>query len=131
MTERLSPNETVEVYWQSGGVLDRNGFTLAGLILSAVKRGEDIGPMNKSSLMQVQQMSEYSKIPITLEQKMLYSALRGITKDSEERIVFSLETPGTLPVWSLGDQQLLAEVIRLTDEKSLNVFKSAYPESEK
>lgn len=131
MAERLSPNETVEVYWQSGGVLDRNGFTLAGLILSAVKRGEDIGPMNKSSLMQVQQMSEYSKIPITLEQKMLYSALRGITKDSEERIVFSLETPGTLPVWSLGDQQLLAEVIRLTDEKSLNVFKSAYPESEK
>lgn len=131
MAERLSPNETVEVYWQSGGVLDRNGFTLAGLILSAVKRGEDIGPMNKSSLMQVQQMSEYSKIPITLEQKMLYSALRGITKDSEERIVFSLETPGTLPVWSLGDQQLLAEVIRLTDEKSLNAFKSAYPESEK
>jgi hypothetical protein len=63
--------------------------------------------VNMNSLAQAKDMAEFSRVPITLEQKRLYALLRDTT--------------------GLTDQRLLAEVIRLTDEANLDDFMRAYP----
>lgn len=75
-----------------------------------IDRGTDIMSLpgirgwrvNKNSLAQVENMAGFSKVPITPEQKRLYALLRDTT--------------------DLTDQQLFAEVVRLTDEANLDYF---------
>ena len=77
--------------------------------------------------MQVDNMEEYSGVQITREQRSLYVFLRKMTQEVEVMPSFVPESLATLPVWTLSDQRLLAEVLKVVDENSLNLFMSAYP----
>lgn len=66
-------------------------------------------------------------MPITREQKGLYVFLRNMIQGIEVMPDFVPESLAALPVWKLSDQQLLAKILEVADENSLNLFKSAYP----
>jgi len=83
--------------------------------------------IKECSLVQVDNMEEYSGVQITREQRSLYVFLRKMTQEVEVMPSFVPESLATLPVWTLSDQRLLAEVLKAVDENSLNLFMSAYP----
>ena len=115
-------NSDAEEYWKSGGMLNRNSFEKARAVLS--KQANEERRVSDSSLAQVENMARFSKVPITPEQKYLYAVLRDMTRETEGK---SGSPSGTVPVWVLTDQRLLAEVLRLTDKVKLNFLMRAYP----
>ncbi len=129
MTEKLGKqiiNANAEEYWKSGGKLNRDSFEKARGLLSE-QANEEKRRISDSSLARVENMARFSKVPITQEQKYLYAVLRSMTGETEGRSDSLPETPRTVPVWTLTDQRLLAEVIRLTDETNLDSFMGVYP----
>jgi hypothetical protein len=118
---------SAEGYWRLGGRLNEQSFDKAISLLSKLTTGENPLPMRESSLVQAKNMAEFSKVPITHEQKYLYAALREMTEKTDEISDSLPETQRTVP-WKLFDQPLLAEVLLLTGETTkYNDFKSAYP----
>jgi hypothetical protein len=126
LTEQVI-DTTAEDYWKSGGKLDRDCFEYARDIQSGLEKGGVPRGMKNSSLLQAEHMAQFSKVPITQVQKYLYAVLRDMTEETGGMSDSPPETPETLPAWSLTDQRLLAEVIRLTDETKLDSFTNAYP----
>jgi|GEM_PF-1775530 len=125
MVEKLIEKSDIEEYWRLGGMLNKCGFEKTKCILSEYVDGERFA-VNDSSLAQIRHMAEFSEIVITLKQQYLYKILREMSGWVEGKSDLSLKTPG-VSVWTLTDQQLMAEVIRLTDEESLPKFMDAYP----
>ena len=126
MAERLIDRGTVEEYWESGGMLNRDSFNLARRVLSALATEERPGPVGQTSLAQVKNIARFSQVTITPQQRDLYAFLRETGKpeggDSPP------ETPGTVSVGVLTDQRLLAEVLLLTGDKTDRAsFMNAYP----
>ncbi len=120
-------NANAEEYWKPGGKLNRDSFEKARGVLSE-QANEEKRRVSDSSLAQVENMARFSKVPITQEQKDLYAVLRDMTGETEERSDSPPETPGTVPVWALTDQRLLAEVILLTgDMTKRDSFTGVYP----
>lgn len=71
-------------------------------------------------------MAQHSGLELTAQQINLYITLRdGIFK--EEMLSGSTVSLKSLPVERMGDQQLLAEILRVTDEAYLEVFMKSYP----
>jgi hypothetical protein len=126
LTEQVI-DTTAEDYWKSGGRLDRDCFEYARDIQSRLEEGGVPRWIKESSLSQAENMAEYSKVAITQVQKYLYAVLRDMTKETGRVSDSPPETPETAPAWSLTDQRLLAEVIRLTDGTKLDSFMHAYP----
>jgi hypothetical protein len=91
-----------EEYARFGGLLNQRCFGAAHLF----DLGEINVPKNNSSRVRAEHMSSITHVPLTLKQIELYIVLREISP--------------------LGDEELLREVIRLTDEESLKFFMSFY-----
>lgn len=124
MVEGLTRQISAEEYWRSGGKLNRDSFEKAVAVLLKQANGEKPVVSNSSSA-QVENMARFSKVPITLEQKYLYAVLSEMRRKPKGKSDSPPEKPETMP--PLCDQPLLAEVIRLTDEKNLDSFMRAYP----
>jgi len=123
MVERLIDQGTAEEYWKSGGILDRKSFDYAMLGLADIVEKPLL--VDKSSLAQVKIMVWFSHIPVTSEQEYLYAILREMVGNPNEGYDFP---EGTVPVWTLDDEDLLAEVFLLTNDKTKrNSFMKAYP----
>jgi len=118
---------TIEEYWRLGGTLNRDGFEKAVEVLSKHTDGEQYRVIHKSTLAQVKNMARFSKVPMTPDQEFVYVVLREMTNETGESFSRQPEKPGIMPPWALNDQQLLAEVIRLTDRVNLDPFMSKYP----
>jgi len=116
----------IEEYWESGGMLNRDGFEKAVSVLSG-QANEEKHRVSNNSLAQVENMARFSKVHITPEQKYLYAVLRGMTGETDRRPDSLPDRSGTMPPWRLDDRSLLAEVLRLTDETNLDPFMRAYP----
>ncbi len=118
---------SVEGYWRLGGRLSEQSFDKAISLLSKLTTEENTLPVRESSLVQAKNMAEFSKVPVTREQKYLYAALREMTGRTDGILASSSDTLGNAP-WSLSDQPLMAEVLLLTGETAqYNDFKNAYP----
>ena len=124
MVEGLIGQGDVEEYWRLGGKLNEDSFAKARCVLSDLAKGKKPRVRN-SSLAQVENMARFSKISITPEQRYLYAVLREMTGKTDRRP----DSPqGTMPVWALADQCLLAEVLLLTGEMAkCDSFISVYP----
>jgi len=123
MVERLIGQGTAEEYWESGGMLNSDSFKYAMLGLADIV--EKPLSVSKSSLAQVEIMVMFSHIPITSEQEYLYAILREMVGNPNEGYDFP---EGTVPVWTLSDEHLLAEVFLLTNDMTKrNSFMNAYP----
>lgn len=75
---------------------------------------------------QAKHMSEFCGIQLSEIQISLYVFLRQgeICADIEPELLKHFES---LKIHCLSDQQLLAEIIRLTDETNHKIFTSSYP----
>jgi hypothetical protein len=123
MVERLIDQGTAEEYWKSGGILDRKSFDYAMLGLADIV--EKPLSVDKSSLAQIEIMAVFSHILITSDQKYLYAFLRKMVGNPNER---HDSQEGTVPVWDLSDEHLLAEVFLLKkDMMKRKSFMEAYP----
>jgi len=120
---------TIKEYWESGGTLNRCGFEKAVEVLSKQAKGEKRRVSNNSTLRQVENMASFSKVSMTPDQEYLYVVLREMTGETKGESHFPQpEKSGIMPPWALTDQRLLAEVIRLTGDKTnLDTFMNAYP----
>ena len=99
-------NRDYQEYRETGGMLDEHHYGKAMSVLEELTIG-NIPEVKDSSLVQAIEMARVSKVPFTLEQEYLYAALRSTAGED--------------------DQQLMAEVLRLTDNTKLELFMSAYP----
>jgi len=80
--------------------------------------------VENTSLLQAQNMADFSQLTITPKQKYLYAVLRGMSGETEE----CPTPPGTMLLGTLDDQSLLAEVFLLTgDVAKYNSFIDVYP----
>lgn len=123
MLTELGAKLSVEHYYKLGGSLQETSFNIAINILLELKDGAK-PKISKSSLAQADDMARFSQITITEEQRNLYAFLRDIMRQEEEGEPDILSAG--VPIWALSDQELLAEVIRLTDKTIPLSFMSAY-----
>jgi len=113
-----------EEYWRLGGKLNRDSFEKARGVLSEQANKEKCR-VSDNSLAQAENMERFSQVPITPEQKYLYAVLREMSGKTEE----GPTPPGTMPLRTLDDQLLLAEVFLLMgDMANRNSFMDAYPD---
>jgi len=127
MLERLTKQGHAEEYWRLGGRLNRDSFKEVGAILLELANGKKPG-VRDSLLAQAENMAEFSRVPITEEQKYLYSILREIIRKTERKFDSSPEIPGVMQPWNLTDQRLFAEVLLLTGAMTeYYSFMRAYP----
>ena len=71
-------------------------------------------------------MAKHSGLELTPQQINLYIALRG-GELGDEMLSDTTLSLKSLPAGRMGDQQLLAEILRVTDEVFLDTFMNSYP----
>lgn len=123
MEETLNNPGNYQEYRNIGGEFSEEDYLEALSILS--NKEEKPGTVARASLNQAESMARFANLPVTTEQRYLYAVLR----ERPLREVKKEVIPGEIiPVESLSDQRILAEVFLLTgDLVNYEYFKSSYP----
>ncbi len=123
MGEILNRINDAQEYWKFGGRLEQEDYLDAVSILS--RREEKPEKVRYSSFVQADSIARIVNLLITEEQRYLYAVLREKLFEEGKRVV---SPEGTVPVWTLSDQGLMAEVFLLTgDIPNYESLKCRYP----